>query len=140
MSGSLAICRASISRVRNVPLRSSAPSAASVNSASAKAANGSDPGVITAARQASTSGTVPGNTSRGSSPARSSEDLPDPLAPITSRNGTRPACSAACSRSIAWPMAMSRPKNTRPRSAPNAARPGNGEPSSTRSHTGPCAR
>ena len=113
------------------PARSSAPSASSANSASASAMNGSPPALTTTVRHRSTSGMTPGAVARGIRPARSSDDLPDPLAPITSRNGD--CRSFATARAIA----ASRPKNTPVWLASNAASPRNGEPLSLRSQCGP---
>ena len=74
---------------------------------------------------------TPGAVARGMRPARSSDDLPEPLAPITSRNGD--CRSFATARAIA----ASRPKNTPAWLASNAASPRNGEPLSLRSQFGP---
>ena len=72
-------------RARRVARRPAADPAAS--SASASASNGRGPGRTTATRQASTSAATPAAVSRGTSPARTSDDLPAPPGPTTSRNG-----------------------------------------------------
>ena len=79
-----------------------APAPASASRLSASDRNGSGPGVTIAVRHRSISGIVPGRVSRGSSPARSSEDLPEPLAPMTSRKGarSRPSPPRATARSL----------------------------------------
>lgn len=65
-------------------------------------------------RHRSTPGTTPGRVSRGTRPARTSDDLPEPLAPITNRTGRPPSrAPAARSSSLACSTARWRPKKTR---------------------------
>ena len=52
-----------------------------------------------ARRQSPTPSTTPGSTKSGSTPARTSDDLPQPLAPSTSRNA-RPSAACRFSRSM----------------------------------------
>src|SRR5262249_60398930 len=84
-------------------------------------------------RHTSTCGTPPAAVSLGTRPARTSEDLPDPLGPSTSRNG-QPFSAASLSRSVALAMSRLRPKNTGACLVPNAARPRNGEPLTSTGH------
>ena len=92
------------------------------------------PGRMTATRQRSMLGTTPAAVNRGTRPARTSEDLPEPLAPSTRRNG-QPLSAASFSRSAALAISRLRPKNTDACLAPKAARPRNGEPLMCTGHT-----
>ncbi len=62
---------------------------------------------------------TPGVVSRGSKPARASEDFPEPLAPTTNRYG-EPRLPASRHRSTARAVSWLRPKNTGACLAPNA--------------------
>ena len=142
-SGSPPSCLASSPAAPNDPSASSGPSASGFSSAAASAANGLASAEISARRHRSTSGKTPGMTMRGARPARSSDDLPEPEAPIISRNDARVASAADDSSSrrrlIAWSTNSARPKNTLWRLSSNAVRPGKGEPSLARFHTVPLA-
>ena len=84
-------------------------------------------GLNTARRQSPTPSMTPGFVSIGSTPARTTDDLPPPLMPRISTNA-RP--SAACSRSAfrTSETALVLPKNTGACSNSNASSPRNGEP------------
>jgi len=72
------------------------PVLSAANSACAICNNGSPRSVTVALRQRSTSGMTPGAIARGSNPARRSEDLPEPEAPISSKKRRLPQlCNGA---------------------------------------------
>ena len=86
LCGLLASSGSAISR----PSSSAGMSFGPANRHWASAATGSplvSPGRIMATRQTSTAPTTPGVVSLGDNPARASEDLPEPLEPISSRKG-----------------------------------------------------
>ncbi len=82
-------------RVAKRPLRQLRPERLGGEQALGERGEGVGAGEGSARRHRSISGKAPGRAMRGAIPARSSDDLPDPLAPMTSRNGARRASPGA---------------------------------------------
>src|SRR6516165_9906171 len=101
---------------------------ASTATRSASSSNGARVGVN--ARQghdaAPGAAASPSARTRGSTPARSSDDFPAPDASDTTSRPTPPSCRDI--RSSTWAVAASRPKNNAASCSPNAASPRYGEP------------
>jgi hypothetical protein len=109
------------SRRRGISVLSSAPH---LSSADASAANGS-PVPSSSGVKRSQRHVLPGMAlciRRGISPAPTSDDLPDPLAPTTATKRLLLTCLIRAS------VSRPRPKKIGASSGPNARRPGNGEP------------
>ena len=124
------------SRSSSASRRASAPSFASSGSAPASVSACARPsnrspaaalGRNTHQRHRPTPSTTPGWVIVGSTPARTSDDLPQPLMPKTSRKA-EPRAAWDTSASLTSPTAWVRPKNTGACSKSNASRPRNGEP------------
>ena len=88
---------------------------------------GLGPGRMIPIRQRSTPAMTPGPVKRGTTPARTKNDSPTPLAPTTSRKGT-PEEAARSIRSMARVTSRPRPKKTGAWVDLNGASPQNGEP------------